>query len=80
LEPIDAHGKHKGLMNYNKNHCTSALKKHSCHEHPNMYKKWGLFLLQKVAKTQSEKQGTKKRKIVLASQITNIFGNQWPYH
>jgi hypothetical protein len=35
LEPIDAYAKHKGLMNYNK--------KHACHEHPNLYKKWGLF-------------------------------------
>ncbi len=72
LEPIDAYAKHKGLMNYNK--------KHSCYEHPNLYKKWGLFLLQKVAETQSEKQGTKKRKLVPPSQITNFFGNQWPYH
>ncbi len=46
LEPIDAHGKHKGLMNYNKNHGTSALKKHVCHEHPNMYKKWVIFIVE----------------------------------
>ncbi len=80
LEPIDAHGNHKGLMNYNKNHGTNALKKHACHEHPNLYKKWGLFLLQKVTKTQSEKQRTKKKKIVPPFQMINVFGNQWPYN
>jgi hypothetical protein len=65
----------KGLMNYNKNHGTSAFKKHVCHEHPNLYKKWGLFLLHKVVETQSEKQGTKKRKNFPPSQITIFFGN-----
>jgi hypothetical protein len=45
LELLDAEGKHKGLVSYNKNHGTSILKKHACHEHPNLYKKWSLFLL-----------------------------------
>ncbi len=67
-------------MSYNKNHGTSVLRKHACHEYPYLYKKCGLFLLQRVVKTQSEKQGTNKRKIVPLSQITNFFGNQGPYH
>jgi hypothetical protein len=33
LELLDAQRKHKGLVSYNKNHDTSALKKHVCHEH-----------------------------------------------
>jgi hypothetical protein len=63
LEPIDAYAKHKGLMNYNK--------KHACHEHPNLYKKWGLFLLQKVAETQSENKGQRRGNLspLLKSQI-----------
>jgi hypothetical protein len=44
LKFFDVQGKHKGLVN-NKNHGTNALKKHTCYEHPNLYKKWGLFLL-----------------------------------
>jgi hypothetical protein len=59
-------------MSYNKNHGTSTVKKIYCHEHPYLYKKWGLFLLQRVTKTQSEKQGSKKRKIVPLSQITYV--------
>jgi hypothetical protein len=50
LQHIDAHGKHKGVMGYNKNHGTNALKKHVCNEHPNLYKNWGLFMLQMVIK------------------------------
>jgi hypothetical protein len=45
LELLDVKGKHKGLVSYNKNHGTSTLKKHACHEHPNLYKKWSLFFL-----------------------------------
>ncbi len=45
-----------------------------------LYKKWGLFLLQKVTKTQSGKQGSNNRKIVPPSQITDFFGSQRPYH
>ncbi len=51
-------------MSYNKNQGTSTLKKHVYHEQPYLYKKWRLFLLQMVTKTQSEKHGSKKRKIV----------------
>jgi hypothetical protein len=65
---------------YNKNHGTSALRKHACHEYPNLCKKCGLLLLQRVVETQSAKQGTKKRKIVPPFQITNFFGSQQPYH
>jgi hypothetical protein len=45
LEFIDVQGKHKGLENYNKNHGISLFKKHACHGHPDLYKKWGFFLL-----------------------------------
>jgi len=45
-----------------------------------LYKKWGLFLLQKVTKTQSGKQGSNNRKIVPLSQIIDFFGSQRPYH
>jgi hypothetical protein len=31
------------------------LKKYACHEHSYLYKKWKLFLLQRVIETQSEK-------------------------
>jgi len=55
LELLDAQGKHKGFVNYNKNHDISVLKKHACHDHLDLYKKWGLFLLQRVIETQSEK-------------------------
>jgi len=55
LELLNVQGKHKGLVNYNKNHGINALKKHACHEHLDLYKKWGLFLLQRVIETQSEK-------------------------
>ncbi len=65
-------------MSYNKNHGTNVLKKHTCHEHPYFYKKWGL--LHRVIETQCDKQGTKKRKIVPLSQIIDFFGNQQPYH
>ncbi len=52
LELLDAQGKHKGLVSYNKNHGICVLKKHACLEHPeNSYKKWGLFLLQRVIET-----------------------------
>ncbi len=67
-------------MSYNENHGTSALRKHACHEYLDLYKKCGLFLLQRVVENQSEKQGTKKRKIVPLSQITNFFGSQGAYH
>jgi len=75
LQHIDAHGKHKGVVGYNKNHGTNALKKHVCNEHPNLYKKWGLFKLQIVIKTQSEKQISKKQKFVPFFQIITFFGN-----
>jgi hypothetical protein len=39
LEPLDALGKHKRQVSYNKNQGISALKKHACHEHPYLYKK-----------------------------------------
>ncbi len=42
--------KHKGFLNYNKNHGTSSLKKHVCNEHLEAYKKWGFFSLQTMAR------------------------------
>jgi hypothetical protein len=33
LELFDVQRKHKGLVSYNKNHDTNALKKYACHEH-----------------------------------------------
>jgi hypothetical protein len=81
LEFLDAQRGHKGLVSYNKNHDTNALKKYACHEYNfRVVQKWGLFLLQRVKETQSEKQGSKKRKIVPPSQITYLFGSQRPYH
>jgi hypothetical protein len=56
-------GKHKGLVNYNRNHGTSALKEHICHEHLDTYKKWGLFFWGKVVDFRSLKKCTKKKKI-----------------
>jgi hypothetical protein len=73
LQHIDAHGKHKGVVGYNKNHGTHALNKYVCNEHPNLYKKWGSLKLQIVIKTQSEKQVSKKRKIVPFFQIIALF-------
>jgi hypothetical protein len=73
LELLDVQGKHKGLVNYNKKNDINTLKKHACHEHLDLYKKWGLFFLQRVIKTQSEKCGSKKRKIVLPFQNTIFF-------
>jgi hypothetical protein len=43
LELLDVQGKHKRLVSYNKNHGTSTLKKHACHEHPYLYKKMGII-------------------------------------
>jgi hypothetical protein len=80
LELLDVHGKHKGLVNYNKNHDISTLKKHACHEHLYLYKNWGLFILQRVIEAQSEKCGSKKTKLVPPFQNTNSFVNQQPYH
>jgi hypothetical protein len=46
LELLDAQREHKGLVSYNKNHDTSALKNmFVMNIILNLYKKWGLFLL-----------------------------------
>ncbi len=55
----EAKEKHKGLMSYNKNYGTNALKKHVYHVNSNLYKKWGLLLLGKVANSKSHKEPTK---------------------
>jgi hypothetical protein len=55
------------------------LKKHVYREHPNL-QEMGIFFLQRVTKTQSEKQATKKRKIVPPFQIINFFSNQHIYN
>jgi hypothetical protein len=51
-------GSIKGLLNYNKNHGTSSLKKHVFNEHLEVYKRWGLFLLQTMVETVNERQVT----------------------
>jgi hypothetical protein len=48
-------GKNKGFLSYNKNYGTSSLKKHDFNEHPKVYRRWGLFLLQKILETINEK-------------------------
>jgi hypothetical protein len=35
--------KHKGFLNYNKNHGTSSLKIHAYNEHLEVYRKWGFL-------------------------------------
>ncbi len=49
LEHINAQGKDKGLLSYNNNHDTNALKKQVYHEHPNLQEMGNKFL-QRVAK------------------------------
>jgi hypothetical protein len=61
LELLDAQGKHKGLVNYNNNHGTSALKKHACHEHPNLYKKKGIVFAVEGYKNPKRKTWVIKR-------------------
>jgi hypothetical protein len=53
-------GSIKGLLNYNEDHGTSSLIKHTSNEHFNVYRRWGLFLLQTMAKTINERQVTNK--------------------
>ncbi len=64
LQEHDAQGKHKGLMSYNTNHGTRALKKHVHFEHLDLYNKWGVFLLQRLVETKNDKQSTKEWKNV----------------
>jgi hypothetical protein len=76
LELIDVQGKHKGFVSYNKNQGTSVLKKHVCHEHLNLYKKRGRFLLHRVAKTQSDNKGQRKAKLSpLLKSLTFLAAN-----
>jgi hypothetical protein len=56
------------------------LKKHVTHEQSKQYRKWGLFLLEKVSKTKSDKQVAKKKKIVPPFKFTKFFNNQCPYN
>jgi hypothetical protein len=63
LKLLDAQGKHKGLVSYNKNHSTSILKKHACHEYQDLYKKWGLFLLKRVIETKVKNRGQIRGKL-----------------
>jgi hypothetical protein len=53
----EAKEKHEKLMSYNKNYGINALKEHVCHS--NLYKKWGLLLLGKVANSKSYKKPIK---------------------
>jgi hypothetical protein len=59
-------GSIKGLLNYNKNHGTRLLKKHVFNEHLEM-DRWGLFLLQTMAKIVNERQVTNKKNFFLPS-------------
>ncbi len=59
-------------MNYNKNHNTSVLKKHGCHEHPNLYKKRGLFLLQRVVKLKEKEKSLRFLNHRLFWQLTPL--------
>ncbi len=67
--PIDgnvsnvSHGKIKGLMNYNKNHRTSSLKKHVFHEHVEDGNRWDLSM-QKVQGNKNQWELTKERENV----------------
>ncbi len=63
LELIDVQRKYKRLVSYNKKHGTSVFKKHACHQHLDLYKKWGLFLLQRVAETKVKNKGQKRGKL-----------------
>jgi hypothetical protein len=45
LEHIDAQGKHKGLYELQQEPQHKCLKKLACHEHPNLFLKWGFLLL-----------------------------------
>ncbi len=83
--PIDAsannvsHGKIKGLMNYNKNHRTSSLKKHVSHEHVEEGKRWDL-LVQKAQGNRNQWESTKERENGPPFLIIQFFGNDWPYN
>jgi hypothetical protein len=69
------------MVGYNKNHNTHALKKHACHEHPNLYKKWGMFMLQMVIETQSEEQISLASNCLTTNQIpcNKHFLRTWFY-
>jgi hypothetical protein len=48
LELLDAQIEHKGLVSYNKNHDTYALKKYACHEYNFKFvRKMGIILATK---------------------------------
>jgi hypothetical protein len=68
-------GKNKGLLNYNNQHGMSSLKNTS-NEHLELYRRWGLFLLQRMRKT-NKNQVAKRRRIVPPFQIiiTNLISN-----
>jgi hypothetical protein len=42
LQHIDAHGKHKGVVGYNKNHGTNALNYYFSNEHSNFIQEMGI--------------------------------------
>jgi hypothetical protein len=44
----EAQRKHKGLVNYNKNHGTSILLKNVYREHLDFYKKWGVLFSKRL--------------------------------
>jgi len=57
LEPLDALGKHKRQVSYNKNQGISALKKHACHEHPYLYKNENCFCCKELQKPKVKNRG-----------------------
>jgi len=69
-------GKNKGLLNYNNQHGMSSMKNTLLMNIFELCRRWGLFLLQTMAKT-NEKQVAKKRRVVPPFQIiiTNLILN-----
>jgi hypothetical protein len=84
--PIDvnainvSHEKNKCLLNYNKDHGTSSLKKLVFHEHVEECKRWDLFLVQKAQGDGPQGETTKKRKNIPPFLIIEFFGTQQPYN
>jgi hypothetical protein len=63
------------LLNYNKKHGTSLLKKQVSNGHLEESKRQGLFLIHIVIEMVKWKQVAKKRKIILPFQIMKFFCN-----
>lgn len=68
----------KMLLSYNKDHGTSSLKKYIFNEHLEVYKRRGLFLLQKMAKNVNERQVAIYIKSLLGLQLFLVIINLIP--